>query len=387
MTESSLMKEIYLCNKFLEKDERNFHVWNYRLTIFKMIHQFFKNKFFDFLTEELDFTLKMIKKSFSNFSAWHYRSKLITLDLVNKNILWSSPQILEYFKDDLFYLKNAMFTDPRDQSPWNYYHWIISNICPIYIKTLSTSSMSPSDIDELIINIQYSQKMPLNDLIEIKIINLKNEVETFKVTDLSIQNDLTNDDSNTDYFEAYDDTIKIDFNIIFNQLQNKNSLGVNIEEKLKKLSLSDTNSNDPLKITIGPKDLDNLSSLFSQESLSFSNKLVPLKNNIDLPKIVLTLNKMGITGIETEKSSNESNNNYDHLVEFFKSQLLFIDDLIKNTDGFIEMAHFRKVQILIAQSYLRFETQNKKIVNDELNLLIEKSKRMKEIYRNILEAL
>ena len=99
-----------------------------------MIFKFFQGVFYDFLTEELSFTMKMIKKSFSNFSAWHYRSKLITLDLPKKRINWSSENILNYFKEDLHYLKNAIFTDPRDQSPWNYHNWILGNVTPIILK-------------------------------------------------------------------------------------------------------------------------------------------------------------------------------------------------------------------------------------------------------------
>ena len=163
LTESCLVKELGLCNKFLEKDERNFHVWNYRLTIFKMIYKFFKLNFWDFLIQELEFTLKMIKKSFSNFSAWHYRSKLITLDLINKNISWSSPKIIKYFEVDLFYLKNAIFTDPRDQSPWNYYNWIIYNITPLFVKSIDKKK----EENNFLIKINFSQKIPILKFLKI----------------------------------------------------------------------------------------------------------------------------------------------------------------------------------------------------------------------------
>ena len=32
---------------------------------------------------------------------------------------------------DLELLKKAMYTDPKDQSPWNYHYWIINNFSPM----------------------------------------------------------------------------------------------------------------------------------------------------------------------------------------------------------------------------------------------------------------
>lgn len=67
----------------------------------------------------------MIKKNFSNYSAWTFRSKLYPA-------LNGGEQInLEQIKTDLELLKHAVFTDPRDQSPWNYHDWILSQALPI----------------------------------------------------------------------------------------------------------------------------------------------------------------------------------------------------------------------------------------------------------------
>jgi geranylgeranyl transferase type-2 subunit alpha len=130
---SLLMQEINLCNMFFEKDDRNFHVWNHRYAMFKMIHESFQEKFLNFLDKELEFTITMIKKNCSNFSAWHYRSKLITIyfQLYGKD--WNSEDALSYFKTDLELITNAVYTDPKDQSPWNYHSWIINNLSPPYV--------------------------------------------------------------------------------------------------------------------------------------------------------------------------------------------------------------------------------------------------------------
>jgi len=38
--------------------------------------------------------------------------------------------------EDLKDLKHAYFTDPKDQSPWNYHAWLISLISPIQVVAL-----------------------------------------------------------------------------------------------------------------------------------------------------------------------------------------------------------------------------------------------------------
>ncbi len=131
---SFLMQEIIGCNMFLEKDDRNFHVWNHRLTIFEMIKKYFPNNFQEFLNKELDFSIGMVKKNLSNFSAWHYRSKLIPIYFNLNKILWNSNAALDFFKLDLELITNAVYTDPKDQSPWNYHLWIINNLTPIYVR-------------------------------------------------------------------------------------------------------------------------------------------------------------------------------------------------------------------------------------------------------------
>jgi geranylgeranyl transferase type-2 subunit alpha len=73
----------------------------------------------------------LIKKNFSNFSAWHYRSKLMPI-LYEKAVNRGNYLIpFEKIKEDLALLKHAFFTDPKDQSPWNYHEWLLSLIAPV----------------------------------------------------------------------------------------------------------------------------------------------------------------------------------------------------------------------------------------------------------------
>lgn len=368
LNESCLRKEIMLCNKFLEKDERNFHVWNYRLSIFKMIYQFFRNDFWDFLKEELDFTLKMIKKSFSNFSAWHYRSKMITLDLANKNIFWSSEEVLEYLKEDLFFIKNAIFTDPGDQSPWNYYYWILTNITPIYVKSIK--------VEKNCLKLQLSQKIPINEFLELRMSS-----ETDKVGNECLKEFLVKEPNKQMQFilENFGDYICVDFSRL-NDSDNSELL-----EKLNNLGLYEKDNFD-LKVTLRAREIDIKSLLFTENNLNFSNNICPLKNNLDFPAVRFSITKGGIINLESSYSSISGVEKYNHLRSFLKTQLEMVDELIQNTDGFIENAHFKKTQILILFNHLKFE-DNLDLANKELNLLVEKSKRTKEIYRKMIETI
>ena len=133
---SLLTSEIGLCDNFLMKDERNFHCWNYRMKIFLMIAEYFPAEFPVFLQKELDITINLIKKNFSNFSSWHYRTKIIPYYFKFNNISFQTNESLNYLKDDLEYIKNAIFTAPNEQSCWNYHYWIINNLSPICIESI-----------------------------------------------------------------------------------------------------------------------------------------------------------------------------------------------------------------------------------------------------------
>ena len=41
---------------------------------------------------------------------------------------------------DMDMLKHAFFTDPNDQSPWNYHEWLISLVTPIQVVALKVVS-------------------------------------------------------------------------------------------------------------------------------------------------------------------------------------------------------------------------------------------------------
>ncbi|KAF8636467.1 hypothetical protein AX17_003283 [Amanita inopinata Kibby_2008] len=107
-------RELFVVEKMLDADARNFHAWDYRRYVLASM-PVPKPK-----TSELAYTTQKIESNFSNFSAWHQRSKVY-------GALCESGELDPgRFKDQEFDLvRNAMYTDPDDQSVWIYHRWLI----------------------------------------------------------------------------------------------------------------------------------------------------------------------------------------------------------------------------------------------------------------------
>jgi geranylgeranyl transferase type-2 subunit alpha len=331
LDKSILMGEIALCNKFFLVDDRNFHCWNYRVQILTLICNYYNNTFDKFIEKELDFTLEKVKNNFSNFSAWSYRTKLIPIYFIQKNIKWSNKEALDFFKNDLELIKKAIYTDPKDQSPWNYHHWIITNFSPIFIQSVDI-------LNNEIINIKYSNVFKIHEVIDIN--GNQGEYELLNK-------------------EEFSDTISI------------------------KIS-----SNLNNKIIIKNKIIDKIN--FGTDHLSLvTNKICFTKENISLPTISIYMNeeKKLVYSIEMD-------NTQDFQINFLKEQVEFCEQLLKeSSDFFIEYAHVRLAQIneIFYQITRRKDKekaqdfQNKEL--SEYKLLSEKSKRMSNMYKTIYESI
>jgi hypothetical protein len=62
---------------------------------------------------------------------------------------------LDKIKSDLDLLQHALFTDPKDQSSWNYHEWLISLILPIQVVAISGSKQE----DKIILKVGLSHKV------------------------------------------------------------------------------------------------------------------------------------------------------------------------------------------------------------------------------------
>ena len=335
LEKSVLIGEIGLCNKFFKKDDRNFHCWNYRVKLLSLISIYFQSTFQKFVEDELKFTLEKITVNFSNFSAWLYRSKLIPIYFIQHNIKWNTKDALDFFKDDLELIKKAIYTDPKDQSPWNYLSWIITNFSPLYIKDISL------DESNLLV-IKYSNVFKINSLLEIsgdeKNYNLLNK-------------------------EEFSSEIKIKIN-------NAENLGED-------------------KIVIHNKQIDKINIGFDGLSL-VTNKICFTKENLTLPTVTISKGQNGKLEYKIEM-----NNVEDFQLEFLKNQLEVIKELIKlSPDFFIENghAHLAELYKIFYQIHKRSsnEEEKKKAQEDknneleQLKLLQQKSKRMNTMYSTIL---
>jgi len=107
-------KELFIVEKMLDADSRNFHAWDYRRYVLAEMPSPRPE------TTELVYTTKKIEANFSNFSAWHQRSKILAS-------LWTQGRLDEdkSREEEFELLRNAMYTDPNDQSVWMYHRWLV----------------------------------------------------------------------------------------------------------------------------------------------------------------------------------------------------------------------------------------------------------------------
>lgn len=152
MKESMILQgELLLCSKFLARDERNFHCWNTRLWVVNTLlaelairasdksgEEVFEELQKPLIDQECQIALQMIQKNFSNYSAWHYRAKLMPklLDMNGLQFNHGYPMPIQQIHEDLAMLKHAFFTDPKDQSPWNYHEWLLQQLSPVQVVSL-----------------------------------------------------------------------------------------------------------------------------------------------------------------------------------------------------------------------------------------------------------
>ncbi|KAK2196298.1 bifunctional Protein prenyltransferase [Babesia duncani] len=108
-----LTVEFMLCIKLFKHDARNFHCWGYLNFIRHYMKALKDQTFAKMSLDKLCWSEfeKLIFDNFSNYSAWHQRSYLSS----------SFTSVHE----ELELLKQAIFTDPNDQTLWYYHDWLL----------------------------------------------------------------------------------------------------------------------------------------------------------------------------------------------------------------------------------------------------------------------
>jgi geranylgeranyl transferase type-2 subunit alpha len=95
--------ELKIIERIHSMDSRNFHAWSYR----KFLVDTFSLKL-----DDLEYSKKLIESDFSNYSAWYLRMAAFDTASID-------PQQ----EHELVW--NAIFTEPNDQSAWQYHDWLL----------------------------------------------------------------------------------------------------------------------------------------------------------------------------------------------------------------------------------------------------------------------
>jgi geranylgeranyl transferase type-2 subunit alpha len=109
LSDDILKTELELIKTILKLDARNFHAWSYR----QWLRQNFPSQIEPKLND-LEYSGQLIEKDFSNYSAWFLRSW--TVERRGAKI---EPE------EELDVVWNALFTEPNDQSCWQYHDWLL----------------------------------------------------------------------------------------------------------------------------------------------------------------------------------------------------------------------------------------------------------------------
>ncbi|ORY30606.1 hypothetical protein BCR39DRAFT_564865 [Naematelia encephala] len=116
--------ELLVVEKLLDSDARNFHAWAYRRYILASLPKSYTPQ--RSAQDELRYTRKKIESNFSNFSAWHCRTKILAG-------VWeglSEAQVQSQKDQEFELVRQALWTDPEDQSGWLYHRWLIGSQPP-----------------------------------------------------------------------------------------------------------------------------------------------------------------------------------------------------------------------------------------------------------------
>ncbi|CAD8141636.1 unnamed protein product [Paramecium pentaurelia] len=172
----AIKQEYELCSKMLDRDERNFHVWNYRNWL-SSISAFGK---------EDEFTKKKIEQNFSNFSAYHFRSKYFMKNynqseniierIKTEQILGLLPLPFERLKQETELIQQAIYIQPKEHGVYLYHRWLVGVVQPFGVTKIEKVQNNSIQLqfNRPITNVENSFEI-FNQENVLKIINIKVE--------------------------------------------------------------------------------------------------------------------------------------------------------------------------------------------------------------------
>eukprot|EP00826_Nyctotherus_ovalis_P022658 TRINITY_DN1751_c0_g1_i14.p1 TRINITY_DN1751_c0_g1~~TRINITY_DN1751_c0_g1_i14.p1 ORF type:complete len:512 (+),score=178.98 TRINITY_DN1751_c0_g1_i14:168-1703(+) len=151
--DSILKNELKLCAELLTHDGRNFHCWNYKAWLLELetanINRVYEDKekrekaLKEMYEREYKYTTQLISKDFSNYSTWFYRSKMLPYLFPDPTYLISVQKV----REELEMLKQALYTEPKDQSCWNHHRWLMSLVLPVQVVGCSLKMPSENKVE------------------------------------------------------------------------------------------------------------------------------------------------------------------------------------------------------------------------------------------------
>jgi len=138
IAQGDLESEMKIVETIHSLDSRNFHAWSYRKFLIDQ---------FDVKVDDLAYSTKLIESDFSNYSAWFLRTK-VPVEKLNP-------------LDELDFVWNAIFTEPNDQSAWQYHDWLMDTFSGEEIRVKDGEYMEEL---ESVIDAKDSKYVLLNKL-------------------------------------------------------------------------------------------------------------------------------------------------------------------------------------------------------------------------------
>lgn len=120
-----IQEDLQICEKYLKKDERNFHVWNYRLELNKLLIEIDPSTIEQAIEKELTFIMAKLDENSSNYSAIQFFTKYIEMKLDQQ----TSENQLKTYEDKIVPVIRSntenLIISPNEQALWLFQEWII----------------------------------------------------------------------------------------------------------------------------------------------------------------------------------------------------------------------------------------------------------------------
>jgi hypothetical protein len=117
-----ISKDLKMSEKFLMKDERNFHTWNYRFNLWNSFVEVYPQARDQILDSEIEFLNLIHKKNYSNYSTIHFKMKIY------KRLLSVGRDLREVFQKELENVYEGLFISPNEQALYLFQRWLFDQL-------------------------------------------------------------------------------------------------------------------------------------------------------------------------------------------------------------------------------------------------------------------